>query len=250
MRMRVRRGSGGDRSTRAAVCDIALDEIDVRVSRLFAVVVSGLASATTAFLDGDATAAEDVIRGEVIIDDLHRDTEAMVSRQLLLTSAGIEAEALGRLILALRIVPELERSGDLVEHIAARASNRIAAHLSEHSVVLIREISNVASKLLQHAAGAFGGADESTGEDLRPLDDALDDLHFQLCDELAASSLPVAVAIEMGLVARFYERLGDHAVNVARRIDEENYRFTEPALIDPDPSIGRAATAGPKPSES
>jgi phosphate transport system protein len=35
---------------------------------------------------------------------------------------------------------------------------------------------------------------------------------------MAAGRLSVAVAIEMGLVARFFERLGDHAVNVARRV--------------------------------
>ena len=227
MWMRARRDWSGARSAPPAPCDRALDEIDARVSRLFAVVVSGLGSATAAFLDGDPAAADEVIRGEVIIDDLHRDTEAMVSRQLRSVSAGIEADVFGRLILALRIVPELERSGDLVEHIAARASTRIAAHLSEHSVVLIREMSNVATELWQRAAGAFGGVDHSTGEDLRLLDDALDDLHVQLCDELAASSLPVAVAIEMGLVARFYERLGDHAVNVSRRIDEESCQIIE-----------------------
>jgi phosphate transport system protein len=49
----------------------------------------------------------------------------------------------------------------------------------------------------------------------------LDDLHVQLCAELAEANLSVAAAIELGLVGRFYERLGDHAVNVARRVDTE-----------------------------
>ena len=50
-------------------------------------------------------------------------------------------------------------------------------------------------------------------------DDDLDDLHVQLSAELATIGTSIADAIELGLVARFYERLGDHAVNVARRID-------------------------------
>ena len=63
---------------------------------------------------------------------------------------------------------------------------------------------------------AYAHGDRSAAVQLRRRDDALDDLHVSLTAQLAASDISVAVAIEMGLVARFYERLGDHAVNVAR----------------------------------
>jgi phosphate transport system protein len=53
---------------------------------------------------------------------------------------------------------------------------------------------------------------------LRDQDDELDDLHVQLTDELARAELQPSFAIELGLVARFFERLGDHAVNVTRRL--------------------------------
>ena len=64
----------------------------------------------------------------------------------------------------------------------------------------------------------YADQDASAADALRQRDDELDDLHVQLSVELAASGTSVPVAIEMGLVARFYERLGDHAVNVARRV--------------------------------
>jgi phosphate transport system protein len=68
------------------------------------------------------------------------------------------------------------------------------------------------------AANAYADRDPGTGGRLRLLDDHLDDLHVSLSTELARSPISTSVAIEMGLVARFLERLGDHAVNVAQRL--------------------------------
>jgi len=59
-------------------------------------------------------------------------------------------------------------------------------------------------------------------------DDEIDDLHVDLTAEMADGRLSIAVAIEMGLVARFFERLGDHAVNVARRIGYLSEDAVEP----------------------
>jgi phosphate transport system protein len=55
-------------------------------------------------------------------------------------------------------------------------------------------------------------------DELRRGDEVIDDLHVELTEELARGNCSVAQAIELGLIARFYERLGDHAVNVAARI--------------------------------
>ena len=219
-------GHGADTGplTRRAV---ELDEIDAQISRLFALVADGLTEATSAFLAGDPVAAGKVVRAERAIDELHQGIEELVRRQLASVSDGIDPDGLARLVLALRIVPELERSGDLVEHIAARASARILAELPPGARSLISQMSTIATALWRHAAGTFGGVDDSSVAELRLLDDELDDLHVQLCGELALLELPVAVAIEMGLVARFYERLGDHAVNVARRVDAEAHRALE-----------------------
>ena len=49
-------------------------------------------------------------------------------------------------------------------------------------------------------------------------DDEMDELHSSLLAELASGQMALPVAMEMTLVARFYERLGDHAVNIARRV--------------------------------
>ena len=208
----------------APVADLLadLDEIDAQISRLFALVAHGLTAATSAFLGGDQVAASRVVSAEAVVDELHHGAEALVSRQLLAISNGQGPEGLSRLVLALRIVPELERSGDLVEHIAARSSPVVVSCLPDGILDLIRSMSDIGVDLWTRAGGAFGGVDMSTAGELRLLDDRLDDLHVRLCDELAGLDLPIAVAIEMGLVARFYERLGDHAVNIIRRVEESD----------------------------
>ena len=61
------------------------------------------------------------------------------------------------------------------------------------------------------------------------LDDELDELHVTLTAEMVAGTMPLPVAIELAMVARFYERFGDHAVNLARRMA---------ALVDRRPRAG------------
>src|SRR5947207_13082918 len=70
------------------------------------------------------------------------------------------------------------------------------------------------------AADAYVERHPAAADLLRVRDDEIDDLHVTLSAELARGSSSNAVAIEMGLIARFYERLGDHAVNVTRRLCE------------------------------
>ena len=198
--------------------DRALDEIDRRIAHLFVLVAEGLAQATAAFLCGDRVAAAKVAAADIVIDELHRGTEALVDHELSTVVDGIDRHGLRRLVLALRIMPELERSGDLVEHIAARASCVLLVQLPPPASGLIRQMSDVAGELWHRASDCFAGEAIFTGTAFRSLDDELDDLHVQLSSELADAAISVPAAIEMGLVARFYERLGDHAVNIAHRI--------------------------------
>jgi phosphate transport system protein len=68
------------------------------------------------------------------------------------------------------------------------------------------------------AADAYVDGDPGAGERLRERDDELDELHVSLTAEIASGVIALPVAIEIALIARFYERLGDHAVNVAQRL--------------------------------
>ncbi|MGH9279209.1 MAG: phosphate signaling complex protein PhoU [Acidimicrobiales bacterium] len=193
-----------------------LDEIDQQVRRLFAMVSEGLAGATDALLTGDRQAARDLVARDRLIDEVYVDIEDVVQRQFALQ--GPLATDLRFLLSVLRIVPELERSGDLAEHIAQRAARGLAAELTPRLRGLIQQMGGVGVQLWQEAAKVYENRDGAGADRLRMLDDELDDLHVSFIAEVAAGQGSVPVAIELALVGRFYERLGDHAVNISARV--------------------------------
>lgn len=199
----------------AAPTDLHL--IEELVVRMFALISEGLAAANEAFLGSDRGIARNVVAGDRHIDDLQRELEELVERNLL-HAAELEPQEVRLLISVLRIAPELERSGDLIEHIALRTPQRLTDDISPRGRGLLAEMGRVAPAMWREAANAYIDRDPAVAERLRVWDDELDDLHVELTEELASGAITVPVAIEIGLVARFYERLGDHAVNVARRI--------------------------------
>lgn len=190
-------------------------EIDQLVLCLFAMISDRLEKATEAFLTVDQDLANRLIAGDGEFQTLQEEVEELVETELGLRRPGTD---IGLLLAMVRIVPELERSGDLVEHIALRTAHGLAGALTPEVRELISAMGHVGARIWRTAASAYRERDAMAAEGLRIDDDELDDLHVRLTAELAQGSMPVAIAIEMGLVARFYERLGDHAVNVTRRI--------------------------------
>jgi phosphate transport system protein len=190
-------------------------EVDQLVLCLFAMISDRLERATDAFLSVDQEEASRLIAGDGEFHTLQEEVEELVEIELGLRRSDTD---IGLLLAVLRIVPELERSGDLVEHIALRTAQGLAGALTPEVRALIAAMAVTGARMWRTAARAYRERDALAAGGLRIDDDELDDLHVRLTAELAQGSMPVATAIEMGLVARFYERLGDHAVNVTRRI--------------------------------
>lgn len=194
-----------------------MERVDQQVRQLFALVTEGVAGATSALLTGDRQAARDLMARDRMMDALYIDIEDVVQR--LFALQGPVAGDLRFLLSVLRIVPELERSGDLAEHIAARAARGITPELTPRLRGLVEQMGRVAVELWRDAAVVYDKRESGAAPRLRELDDELDELHVSFIAELAAGKVSVPVAIELALVGRFYERLGDHAVNVAARVD-------------------------------
>ena len=193
-----------------------LDAINQKVVRLFALVSEAVAAANEALLGDDTDALAVVRAGEKTIDGLMADIEVDIERLLLL-----QAPVAGELRYALaiiRIVPELERSGDLAEHIAKRAGSGLAAQLTPAARGMIERMGTLTAQLWRAAADAFVDRDPAAGAALEAADDEVDDLHTQLTAELLTGGVPSALAADATLVARFYERLADHAVHIAVRV--------------------------------
>jgi phosphate transport system protein len=77
---------------------------------------------------------------------------------------------------------------------------------------------NLVSEMWRQAADSWYQRDRSAAFALAERDEEMDDLHASLIAELASGRMALPVTMEMTLVARDYERLGAHAVNIARRV--------------------------------
>jgi len=195
-----------------------LDALGATVTRLFALVTEGVAAASQALMADDAEARAAVLAGEETVDELMVQLEADIERVLLL-QAPVAGELRWVLVLV-RIVPQLERSGDLAVHIANRAGTGLVEGLPPAARGILERMGETAVQLWRGAADGFAERDPDAGPRLEREDDVLDELHRQLTEQLVRGDLDPGVAAEAALVARFYERLGDHAVHIATRISD------------------------------
>ena len=189
--------------------------VDRRVAHLFALVTEALAGATQALLRGEIALGNAVVERDKLIDKLTSEVEKTVWDQIEVESPN--RDQLRRLIGILQILPELERSADLAEHIAQRAVFNLGAEMSPLSRGIVQRMTEVALEMWKAAADAFG-AQVLPAISLDEDDEEIDILHERLTVEVARVAMPAAVAAQVTLLARFYERLGDHAVNIASRI--------------------------------
>ena len=190
--------------------------IDRKIGQLFALVSEALAASTHALLHGEAATGQAVIDGDRVIDELTAEVELLVWAQL--DRSDVTRAGLRRIVGLLLILPELERSADLAEHIAQRAVVHLGADMSPLSRGIVQRMTEIALEMWRSAAEAFtSGAAPSISLD--EADEEIDILHDRLTGEVAGEVMPTAVAAQVTLLARFYERLGDHAVNLVRRIE-------------------------------
>ena len=194
-----------------------VDPLDEPVLQMFDLVRDAVSSATQIFLAGDRDAARSLVQRDQLIDSLHAKTEKAVVEELT-RQPQTDPGRQNRLLLILRILPELERSGDLAEHIASHAVQGLSKWLTPRARNLIQQMGALGSEMWEVAGKAYASGDPHGADVLRVRDDEIDDLHVSLTSELAAAGVSVPVAIEMALVARYFERLGDHAVNITRRL--------------------------------
>ena len=194
-----------------------LEQIDRKVLQLFALVGESVSGATHALLSGDREAAKALADRDEVVDTLYHDIEQLTLQQL--TVAGITSpEDLRFLVTVIRMLPDLERNGDLAEHVARRAARGLGAELSARSRGLVERMGEVAIHMWRATTDAYAERLPMGVSLVDTFDDEMDDLHVSLTVEVVAGTMPLPVAVELAMVARFYERFGDHAVNLAKRV--------------------------------
>lgn len=190
--------------------------VEGKVRHLFALVIDGIPASTEALLSGDASVASTLAAREVVIDDLYRECENIIV-ELLALQAPVASE-LRYFLAVLRLVPELERSHDLVEHISRRGARGIGEKLTPRTRGLVERMGALAAEMWEMTGEAWTKRDLAQVEAVARRDNEMDELHVALVGELANGASELPVAMDMALVARFYERLGDHAVNLGDRV--------------------------------
>ena len=126
-----------------------LEAIEAKVIELFAMVAEDLPGATDALLTGNSEVIKALTEREQAIDALYPEIEGMANREILLQAPV--ASDLRFLLSVLRIVPELERSHDLVVQIATRANHILGDDLSPRCRGLVERMGNLASGMWRQA---------------------------------------------------------------------------------------------------
>ncbi|SNY05278.1 phosphate signaling complex protein PhoU [Paractinoplanes atraurantiacus] len=193
------------------------------VTRLLVTMAEGvrtaLRNATTALLTADLKAAESVIERDVEIDAIYSQVETKVADTI--ARQAPVASDLRMVITALHISADIERMGDLAEHVAKTAIRRhpspaVPAELRP----VFKKMAEVADAMAGEITKLLAHPDAELAAALETADDKIDDQERELFRIMLADDWPYGAetAIDGALLGRFYERYADHAVNVGAQL--------------------------------
>jgi len=193
-----------------------LADIEASVVRLFDLVGHSVVAAHDCLLSADWEAAEAIAGRDGLVDRLEDELEVLTEHQLLTQSPMLGD--MRYLVTVLRVVPQLERCGDLAEHVAQRGMTGLVTRATPEVRGLLDEMGRVCIEMWRELAQAWVERDGGAAGRLDGCDDQLDRLHDELTATLLDADMPRMDLIQAALVGRFYERLGDHAVHIAARL--------------------------------
>ena len=205
--------------TRKAFHD-ELRELGEDVVQLGALALEAIQGGTDAFLDADLAAAERVIAADKAIDQIMHRVESRT--YLLLARQQPMAIDLRTLVTILRIIHEIERTGDLMVNVAKAARRLYPYELEPKVRGIVHRMRGQAAAQLRLAVEAFAERDPARASALADMDDAMDDLQKDLFRTIFASQVDdeaaLQRAVQIALVGRYFERIADHAVNTGDRV--------------------------------
>ncbi|MEI8240329.1 MAG: phosphate signaling complex protein PhoU [Actinomycetota bacterium] len=197
-----------------------LDHIRNELALLAARVVELIPRGTAVLLDGDLEGAERIIQGDAEIDAHSVTIEEQCIKILALQSPV--SRDLRQVLAVFKIIAEIERSADLVANIC-KAARRIYGHeLDPKLRGLISRMGEQAQALYVAAIEALQEGDAAKAAAINDMDAYLDALHKEFISAIFESHanelLDLQVGVQLAMVGRFYERIGDHAVNMGERV--------------------------------
>ncbi|MBT0769642.1 phosphate signaling complex protein PhoU [Kineosporia sp. J2-2] len=193
-----------------------VDEILLRMCELAG---EAAGDATASLAACDVALAQRVIDGDPAIDALHHELEERLLH--IIARRAPVATDLRMLLAALRVGADLERMGDLARHVAKLVRMRYPRPVAPgDSRALVLDMGSVAVRLAALTHALLESHDIGLVNELIGVDDRLDHLHRTLLSSLLEPDWEHGVepAVDLTLIARFYERYGDHTVTIAHQV--------------------------------
>jgi phosphate transport system protein len=197
-----------------------IEEVRNQIVRLASSVIEAIPRATNILLEGDLEGAEYMISADDEIDARSLDLEEEIYRVMAL-QAPVAME-LRTLVSSVKIIAEVERSADLAVNIC-KAARRLYGHgLDPRLRGLIAKMAEQAQALYVAAIESYVENDAAKASAIDDMDSLLDGLQREFIQVIfeshASGRIDLQVAVQLAVVARFYERIGDHAVNIGERV--------------------------------
>lgn len=175
--------------------------------------------AGNALRDQDIALAETVIAEDVAIDEMERVLDERCIN--LLVQQQPVATDLRTVVSGLRMSASLERQGDLARHIAQVTRARYPEPVvPEHLRPVFEQLDAAATSVAKQVVELLETHDVELAKQIEQDDDLLDNLHQQLFNEVLRPEWTGSAqqTVDVTLLSRYYERFGDHAVALARRV--------------------------------
>ena len=192
-----------------------LDQLNVELIRMGALCEEAISAATKALLEGDMELGQRANALEREIDEKEREIESQCMR-LLLRQQPV-ARDLRAVSAALKMISDMERIGDQAADIAETL--QYITDTEAESKSHIAEMAAAAGRMVTDAVSAFVGKDLHQAQAVVAYDDRVDALFTQVKSELTAMILENPQngenCLDLLMIAKYFERIGDHAVNIA-----------------------------------
>jgi phosphate transport system protein len=197
-----------------------LDEIRDGIVRLAAMVTELIPRGTEVLLTADMQGAQKLIDDDDELDALSLELEERCYQVLALQQPM--AGDLRAIVTAIRLISEIERSGDLMVNIAKGARRIYGVAFEPKLRGLIEQMSEEATRLFKLAIDAYAEGNAGLAAALDDIDDRLDELHVHYIEAIFdchhRGGVDLEAGVQLALIGRYYERIGDHAVNIGGRV--------------------------------
>jgi phosphate transport system protein len=176
-------------------------------------------TAMQGLVDRDSTLLDEVLNGDTPVNVLHIEIDDLCLKLLALHSPM--AADLRAVMAAIKINSDLERVGDMAVNIG-EAARRYTTHAPVKKLIDIPRMATTAQSMLRDALDSYVRGDMQLAQRVLDEDDVLDSLKTQVFRELLTYMLqdPTTIepALDLILISRHLERIGDHATNIAEDV--------------------------------